>query len=71
MPKYLVRAYLQVEYLVPVEAEDEESALQALDEWIDDDFKQYQTDAVWDFEVQEDEWCVRLLAARSMLSMQM
>jgi hypothetical protein len=55
MPKYLVRAYLQVEYLVPVEAEDESAALQALDEWIDDDFKQYQSDAVWDFEVQEDE----------------
>ena len=55
MRKYLITATVQIEYLVPVEAESEDAAYQALDEWIDDDFKQYQTDAVWDFEVQEDE----------------
>jgi hypothetical protein len=55
MPKYLVTAVLQVEYQIPVEAADESGALEVLDEWIDDDFKEYQTNAVWDFDVQEDE----------------
>lgn len=55
MSKYLITAVLQVEYQIPVEAADESGALEVLDEWIDDDFKPYQTNAVWDFDVQEDE----------------
>ena len=55
MRKYLITATVKIEYLVPVEADNESAALQALDEWIIDDFQNYQTDAVWDFEVQEDE----------------
>ena len=55
MPKYLVSANLQVEYIVPVEAEDEDAAIEALDEWIDEDFKDYRSDAVWNFDVQEEE----------------
>jgi hypothetical protein len=55
MPKYIVNAMRQVEYNVPVEAEDESAALQALDDWIADDFEQYQVHAEWDFEVQVDE----------------
>ena len=55
MPKYLIKAYLQTEYEIEVEAEDEYAALHSLDDWIDDDFKDYQTNAVWDFDVLEDE----------------
>ena len=40
---------------VPVEAEDESAAMQALDEWIIDDFEPYKEHAMWDFEVQVDE----------------
>ena len=50
MTKYLITATLQVEYQVPVEAEDEMAAYAVLDDWIADDFENYQTDAVWDFD---------------------
>jgi hypothetical protein len=55
MNKYLVTATLQVEYEVPVIAEDEEQALATLDDWIADDFKDYQTDAVWSLGVIEND----------------
>lgn len=55
MPKYIVNAMVQIEYNVPVEAEDESAAMQALDEWIIDDFEPYKEHAQWDFEVLVDE----------------
>lgn len=55
MTKYLITAVLQVEYEIEVEATNEDEAQASLNEWIDDDFKPYQTNAVWDFEIQENE----------------
>ena len=55
MPRFLITAVSTFEYQVPVIAEDEEQALATLNDWIASDFKDYQTDAVWDFEVEEDE----------------
>jgi hypothetical protein len=55
MTKYLIVATLQVGYEIPVEAEDEQSALATLDKWIDEDFKPYTAQATWDFEVLENE----------------
>ncbi len=55
MPKYLITAVSKFEYEVPVIAEDEEEALATLDDWIAEDFANYQVDAVWDFEVVENE----------------
>jgi hypothetical protein len=55
MTKYLITAVLQVEYAIEVEAESEDKALATLNDWIDDDFKPHQTNAVWDFEIQENE----------------
>ena len=54
MNKYLVTATMQVEYQVPVEAKNEYEAIKKLDDWIDDDFQPYQTNAVWDIFAQED-----------------
>jgi hypothetical protein len=55
MPKYTIVATLQVEYEVPMEAEDEQEALEMLDDWISDDFKPYQVQATWDFDVLEED----------------
>lgn len=55
MPKYLVVASRSTEYQIEVEADNEESALEALDEWIADDFEPYTKHNQWDFEVQENE----------------
>jgi len=55
MPRYFITATSTFEYQVPVIADDEEQALATLDDWIASDFADYQVDAVWDFEVEEDE----------------
>jgi hypothetical protein len=55
MRQYLITATVQIEYLIPVEAENEDSAYQALDEWIIDDFEPYKNHAQWDFEIQDNE----------------
>ena len=55
MRKYLITATVQIEYLVPVEADNESAALQALDEWIIDDFENYKNHAEWNFDVKETE----------------
>lgn len=55
MRKYLITATVQIEYLVPVEAENEDAAYQALDEWIIDDFEPYKNNAHWDFEIQDND----------------
>jgi len=53
--KYLVTATLQVEYQIPIEAPNEESAIGILDLFFDEDFKPFQTNAVWSFEAKENE----------------
>lgn len=55
MPKYLIKAYLQTEYEIDVEAENEEQALHTLDEWIDEDFQPFKVHGEWDFDVLENE----------------
>jgi hypothetical protein len=55
MPRFIIVATSTFEYEVPVIAKDEEEALATLDDWIASDFANYQVDAVWDFEVVEDE----------------
>ena len=55
MSKFIIVATLEVGYEVPIEAEDEQSALAMLDEWIDQDFEPYQKDACWNFDVLEIE----------------
>jgi hypothetical protein len=55
MTKYLIVATLQVGYEIPIEAEDEQSALATLDKWIDEDFKPYTAQATWDFDVLEND----------------
>jgi hypothetical protein len=51
MGKYLIVATRTSEYEIEVEAEDEQSALATLDEWIADDFEEYIRQNAWDFEV--------------------
>jgi hypothetical protein len=55
MPRFIIVATSTFEYEVPVIAKDEEEALATLNDWIASDFADYQVDAVWDFEVAEDE----------------
>lgn len=55
MPRFIIVATSTFEYKVPVIAKDEEEALATLNDWIAEDFANYQVDAVWDFEVVEDE----------------
>lgn len=50
MAKFIVKATLTKEYEIEVEAEDEMKAIESLDDWIADDFEEYQVDARWDFE---------------------
>ena len=50
MPKYTVTATLTATYEVEVDATDPSSAIAQLDNWISDDFEEYQTDARWTME---------------------
>ena len=50
MAKYIVEATLTKHYEVPVEAEDAMKAIESLDEWISDDFEDFEVGAKWDFE---------------------
>jgi hypothetical protein len=50
MTKILVRATSIKVYEVEVEAKDEEDAIAQLDDWISDDFEEYQVDASWQLE---------------------
>jgi hypothetical protein len=50
MPKFIVRATLTKDYEIEVEAKDEMDAIKSLDDWIADDFEDYEVGARWDFE---------------------
>jgi hypothetical protein len=49
MTKHLVVATLTKEYEISVEAENPEDAIASLDDWIADDFEEFETGARWDF----------------------
>lgn len=50
MAKFIVKATLTKDYEVEVEANDEMDAIKQLDDWIADDFEDYEVGARWDFE---------------------
>jgi len=50
MTKFIVRATLTKDYEVEVEATDEMDAIKKLDDWIADDFEDFEVGARWDFE---------------------
>jgi hypothetical protein len=50
MAKMVVRATLTKNYEVEVEAKDGMDAIKKLDDWIADDFEDFEVDARWDFE---------------------
>jgi hypothetical protein len=50
MPKYTVNAVLTKTYAIEVEADDEMKAIESLDDWIADDFEDYETSAQWTME---------------------
>jgi hypothetical protein len=50
MTKITVRATSIKVYEVEVEAEDEMKAIESLDDWISDDFEDYQVSASWHLE---------------------
>lgn len=50
MAKMIVRATLTKDYEVEVEAEDGMDAIKKLDDWIADDFENFEVGARWDFE---------------------
>lgn len=47
---YTVEATLTKNYKVQVEAESAMKAIESLDDWIADDFENYEVGAKWDFE---------------------
>jgi hypothetical protein len=51
MPKYKIEALRKTWYEVTVEAEDEVSAYAELDDWIADDFEDFETNGSWEFEI--------------------
>lgn len=51
MAKWTVKATLTKYYEIEVEAEDEGEAIESLNDWIADDFEDFETGAKWDFEV--------------------
>lgn len=55
MAKYIVEAIRTIWYEVEIEAEDEVSAYAELDEWIADDFEEFETNGQWEFEITEIE----------------
>ena len=50
MPKFTVYATMTKTYEVEVEADNEASAIESLDDWIADDFEEFETGAKWDLE---------------------
>jgi hypothetical protein len=50
MAKFTVRATLTKDYEIEVEATDEMDAIKKLDDWIADDFEDFEVGARWDFE---------------------
>jgi hypothetical protein len=50
MPKYTVNAVLTKTYEIEVEAADSAAAIASLDDWIADDFEEYEIDSQWTME---------------------
>lgn len=55
MAKFIVEAIRTIWYEVEIEAEDEVGAYAELDEWISDDFEDFETNGSWEFEITEIE----------------
>lgn len=55
MPKFVVMATLEKEFAIHLEADNEQEALQQLDDWIADDFDDFVINSKWDFDVLENE----------------
>jgi hypothetical protein len=55
MTKFKIEAKSTKWFEVEVEAEDELSAYAQLDDWISDDFEEFETGGVWEFEIIEEE----------------
>lgn len=55
MPMFTIEATRTHWYEVEVEALNEEDAYRQLDEWIADDFEEYETNAQWEFNITEKE----------------
>jgi hypothetical protein len=53
MPKYKITATLKRTYELTLEGDSELEAWQQTYEWISDDFDEYETDAVWDWDAME------------------
>jgi len=50
MPKFTITAVQTKTYEIEVEAEDSASAIEQLDDWIEDDFENYETSGEWKLE---------------------
>ena len=57
MTKHTVRATLTREYEIEVDAKDPASAIEKLDDWISDDFEDYEINAKWDFVAVNTDCC--------------
>ena len=55
MNKYIIEATRTIWYEVEVEADDEVSAYAELDDWISDDFENFETAGQWEFNIIEKE----------------
>jgi hypothetical protein len=55
MAKFKIEATRTIWYEVEVEAEDEVSAYAELDDWISDDFEDFETTGQWEFNIIEQE----------------
>jgi hypothetical protein len=55
MAKYSIEATRTHFYTVEVEANDEMDAISKLDDWLAEDFEDYETNAQWDFDATEVE----------------
>jgi hypothetical protein len=55
MTKFKIEAKRTIWYEVEVEAEDEVGAYAELDDWMADDFEDYETNGSWEFEIIEEE----------------
>jgi hypothetical protein len=53
MPKFIVEAERIHYYTVEIEAEDWHAAKAEIDEWVADDFEDYETNAQWTIDIEE------------------
>ena len=50
MATYTITATLTKTYEIKVNATDPQNAIEQLDDWIADDFEEFETDAIWKME---------------------